>query len=467
MKNLDEKFAEFCVRHQLLKKNDYILVAVSGGVDSVVLLHLLVSAATDLQLKLDVVHVNHMIRGKEADRDQAFVEDLSEKYHLQCFSRKINVPKFVAQKGFSSEEEGARILRFRFFDQVLAEADADSMALGHHADDQVETVLDHFLRGSGLRGLAGMAPKRDQFVRPLLFANRSEIETYATSNSLHYLIDSTNKLPVYKRNRIRFELIPYLKKEFNPGLEEVILRTAAIMREVEDYVTQNAVSAFETCLITQKKNKIILEIDAFLDYFIAIQKYIVYQVLEHFDIYRSHITSQMMDRILILTRQAKSGKRVNVTSEIQALVDHGQFVFHRKTVERVEILVQPGIDYPLGFEDNIFRADVMKISDFTGFEAENRNIEFVDADKLKGQWVIRNFKEGDRFKPLNFSGEKKISNFFTDEKIPLHLRSEIPLLTCDSGIVWIMGYQINDKFKITQKTKRVLKLQIKRKVLDG
>lgn len=466
MKNLDEKFAEFCVRHQLIRSNDYILVAVSGGVDSVVLLQLLVSAATDLQLNLDVVHVNHMIRGKEADRDQAFVEDLSEKYHLQCFSRKLNVPKFVAQKGLS-EEEGARILRFRFFDQVLAETGADSVALGHHADDQVETVLDHFLRGSGLRGLSGMAPKRDQFIRPLLFANRSEIETYATSNSLHYLIDSTNELPVYKRNRIRFDLIPYLKKEFNPGLEEVILRTAAIMGEVEDYVTQNAISAFETCLITQKKNKIILEIDAFLNYFIAIQKYIVYQVLEHFDIYRSHITSQMMDRILKLARQAKSGKRVNITSEIQALVDHGQFVFQRETIDRIEILVQPGIDYPLAFEDYIFRANVMKISDFTGFEPENRNIEFVDADKLKGRWIIRNFKEGDRFKPLNFSGEKKISNFFTDEKIPLHLRSEIPFLTCSTGIVWIMGFQIDDRFKITEKTKRVVKLQIKRKVLNG
>jgi len=465
MKNLQEEIVRFCTQHQLIKERDHILVAVSGGVDSVVLLHLLVQMSSVLQLKLDVIHVNHSLRGEEADRDQAFVEKLSEKYKLRCFSRKLNVPKYIERKGLS-EEDGARILRYRFFEQILSKKKADSVALGHHANDQVETVIDHFLRGSGLRGLSGMAAKRDQFIRPLLFAKRCEIETYAALNSLDYIIDSTNELSIYKRNRIRSDLIPYLKKELNPGLEEVVLRTVGIMRETEEYLNQNAKLSFETCLINQKKNKIILEIDSFLNYFIVIQKYIIYQILDRLEIHRSFLSSRTIDRILKIAKERISGKKISITSHAHVLVDHGQLVFRRYSESQFEFPVQPGIDYPLKFGENIFRAEVLKRDRFSGFATKDSNIEFIDADKIKGRLVIRNFRDGDRFRPLNFPGQKKVSNYFTDSKVPLHLRPEIPLLECDAGILWIIGYQIDDRFKITKNTERIMKLQIKRNVLN-
>lgn len=455
------------MQHQLVHEQDYILVAVSGGVDSVALLHLLLQMSAATPLKLEIVHMNHRLRGDEANRDQQFVAALSAQYHLPCHSRQVNVPKFIARNNLSVEE-GARILRFRFFEQVLTRTGATSLAMGHHADDQVETIIDHFLRGSGLRGLSGMAPKRDRYIRPLLFATRDEIETYATSHSLHYLIDSTNEMPIYRRNRIRCDLIPYLKKEYNPALPSIVLRTAGIMREAEDFLNETSKSAFETCLISLKKNKIILEIDSFLNYFIIIQKYIIYQILDRLVFPRSFLTTETMDRILKIAGAKATGKKVQVTPQLHITVDHGQLVFQRLSPARSEFTVEPGNEYQLDAEGGTLRVDSVEANQFTGFTPEDKNTEWIDADAVSGPMVVRYFRNGDRFRPLHFQGEKKLSNYFTDLKIPLHERREIPLLVCRTGIIWIMGFIIDDRFKMTSGTKRLMKLQMKRnEVHDG
>jgi len=461
MNHLSQKFFQYCEQNRLVHEQDYILVAVSGGVDSVVLLHLLLQLSAGMQLKLEIVHVNHRLRGDEAERDQQFVEALADQYQLPCHSRQADVPKYIARNKLSVEE-GARILRFQFFEQVLSKTGATSLALGHHADDQVETIIDHFLRGSGIRGLTGMAPKRDRYIRPLLCATRDEIETYATSHSLHYLVDSTNEMPVYRRNRIRWDLIPLLKKDYNAALSTIVLRTAGIMREAEDFLNETAKSAFETCLISQKKNKIILEIDAFLNYFIIIQKYIIYQILDRLNFPMSFLTTEAMDRILKITTARVTGKKVQVTPQLHIMVDHGQLVFHRQTPARSEFAVHPGNEYELDAEGRAFRIDLVALDQFPGFTPADKNIEWIDADAVIGPMVVRYFRNGDRFKPLHFQGEKKLSNYFTDLKIPLHERRDIPLLVCQTGIIWIMGFIIDDRFKMTSGTKRIMRLQVKR-----
>ena len=248
MPDLLEKFTKFIEQHQLIKKDDYVLAAVSGGIDSVVLLQLLVRLSDLLHLKFQIVHLNHGLRGKQADRDQQFVEQLATEYNIPIITRKVSVPKFIAKKNLS-EEQGARVLRYRFFEQTLKKTGADCIALGHQADDQVETVIDHFLRGSGVKGLTGIPVRRDKFIRPLLFATRQEIETYAKLHSLHYVIDSTNTITKYRRNRIRHDLIPYLKQHFNPAIENIVLRSASIMNEVEMYLNDQARLAIEKCLL--------------------------------------------------------------------------------------------------------------------------------------------------------------------------------------------------------------------------
>ncbi len=459
MADLLNKFTSFIVQHQLIQIDDHVLVAVSGGIDSVVLFHLLFQLKDQLHLKLEILHINHCLRGEAADRDQQFVEELAKAHEVAFISRKIDVPKFIGNKNFS-EEQGARILRYRFFEWALKKSGANCIALGHHADDQVETVIEHFLRGSGVKGLSGMPIRRNKFVRPLLFATRQEIETYAKSHSLHFVIDSTNEMIEYRRNRIRHELIPYLKQHFNPAIETVVLRSAMIMDEVESYLTDQARLAVEKCLVSVKKQKIILDIDSFLNYFILIQKYVLYQLMDRLLLDRSILTARKLDRILKLIADQQSGKRVQLNSEWDIRIDHQSLVFQKARSLDFEIDVTIDTVVPLLDGDSIFGTELISVDQVPKRFAEDKRIEYIDYDKVQGNLKIRNFRIGDRFRPLKLKGEKKLSDYFIDQKIPLHERKEIPLLVCDAGIIWIIGYQIDDRFKITSKTKRVLKLQL-------
>lgn len=461
MSDLLEKFTNFIEEHQLILKNGYILLAVSGGVDSVVLLHLLLRLVEPFGLKIQIIHLNHGLRGDQADCDQQFVEQLAKKYGLSIISRKIDVPKYIAKKSLS-EEQGARILRYRFFNWALKKTGADCIALGHQADDQVETVIDHFLRGSGVKGQSGMPIRRDKFIRPLLFATRQEIETYAKSHSLHYRIDSTNVMVKYRRNRIRHELIPYLQQYFNPAITEVVLRSAKIMDEVEIYLNEQARLAFETCLINLKKNKIVLDINSFLNYFIIVQKYMLYLLVDSLHLSRSILSTQKLDQILKLIRERVSGKKINLTSEWHLCIHYDHLVITDEKVTDFKIKVKIKTAHILLDGELKFRADLITKDQLPKKFTNNPYTEYIDYGKIKGPLVIRIFKTGDRFRPLNFKGEKKLSDFFIDRKIPRHQRKEIPLLVCDSGIIWIIGYQIDDRFKVTDTTEHILRLQIKR-----
>ena len=463
MTDLFEKFTRFIDKHHLINPDDHVLVAVSGGIDSVVLLHLFIRYREQKPLRLEVIHINHQLRGSQADEDQQFVEQLSKQYHLSFISRKINVPKFIEKKGLSLEE-GARFLRYRFFTWALKRTGADWVALGHHADDQVETIIDHFLRGSGVKGLTGMPIRRDKFIRPLLFATRKEIETYAKAHSLHYQVDSTNEMTKYRRNRIRLELIPYLQQHFNLAISDVVLRTAQVMDEVETYMQEQGGRAFETCLINLKKQKIVLDINTFLNYFIAIQKYILYQILDRIELPRSILTSAGMDRAMQLIGARVSGKRMMLTADWQLLIDHECLVIQKIQSSKHELKIELDRVYELRDGELEFRATLIDRKQLPQQFSTDRSIEYIDYDRIKGPLAIRNFQAGDRFQPLNLKGTKKLSDFFTDQKIPLHQRKEIPILVCDSGIIWVINHQVDDRFKITESTRRILKLQVCKKV---
>jgi len=462
MSDLFEKFTAFIEQHKLIRQNYYVLAAVSGGVDSIVLLHLLQQLEKSLDLRLEIIHVNHCLRGEQADRDQQFVDQLAKEHNIPIISRKVNVPKYLARKALS-EEQGARFLRYRFFEWALKRTGADCVALGHQADDQVETVIDHFLRGSGVKGLCGMPIQRDKYIRPLLFATRKEIETYAKLNSLHYLIDSTNVMVKYRRNRIRHELIPYLKKHFNPSIAEGMLRSAKIMSEVEVYLNQQARIALDDCLINLKKNKIILDINSFLNYFSVIQKYTLYLLFEKAQLSRSILTAQKFDRILSLVQSRDSGKKILLPDNWQIQVNYDQLVMMKERDVDFLVPIKFNENYQLLNSEICFSAELIEKSQLPDRFPRNKQIEYIDYDKIEGQLIIRNFRPGDRFRPLNFKGEKKLSDYFIDNKIPLHQRKEIPLLVCDAGIVWIFEHQIDDRFKISSMTERILKLQMTRK----
>ncbi len=458
MTDLFGRFIDFVAKNHLFRSHEHVLVAVSGGADSVVLLDLLRRSVREFDLKLEVVHLNHGIRGKESDEDETFVRNLALELELSFHVKKVNAPEFARNKGYSLEE-AARVLRFRFFEEILKETNAHKIALAHHADDQVETIILNFLRGSGPVGLSGMKPERDKFIRPLLFATRAEIEEYARTRNLKFRTDSSNLDISYKRNRIRHELLPYLRNHFTQGIDRSLLRTQKIMAEVDDFLRQQAKEAILKCVRESKKDKIILEINTFLSYFIIIQKYMIYSLLEQFEVERFSVSSEKIDRIIRLIQNRKNGRREIVTSDVQILIDRSSIVFQKGKVEDFEIEIEPGQSYALPDGRSELRLTLLPRQDAGGIFSDSRAVEFVDWEKISGQLRLRSIRPGDRFFPLNFTGQKKVSDFLTDLKVPLHRREEIPVLECDSGIIWIVGYRLDDRFKVTPKTTQLLKLE--------
>ena len=464
--DLITRFREIISEQHLINKNDKILIAVSGGVDSVVLFHLLYSIREEFFCRLKLVHLNHKIRGQESDNDQKFVEQLSQQYNLPISVKVVDVLKYVEQQKCSLEE-GARVLRYQFFNEELVKSNFNYLALGHNANDQAETILDHFLRGSGIRGLLGMKHIRDKFIRPLLTITRKDIETYAHNTGLNYVTDTSNREIKYKRNKIRHQLIPYLQSEFNPQIVNTILRTGEIISENDSFLKFEAEKAFNICLTSFKKNKIILDINKFFNYFSIIQVYVLYYMLEQLSIEESALNFFKINSFLNFIKRRKIGTKFPISNSWEILVDHCGLVIYQPLAKDFEFNVSLKKSYLLFNREKIFFSDLINKERLPKTYSEDKRTEYLDFDKANGPFTIRNYRPGDRFIPLNMKGHKKVTDFFTDQKVPLHLRKEIPLLTCPEGIIWIIGYQIDDRFKITDKSKTILKVEISEAQNDG
>jgi tRNA(Ile)-lysidine synthase len=454
-----DKLRKIIRQHQLFPEKAKILIAVSGGIDSVTLLDCLVQLKEEFQLILATIHLNHGIRGDEANRDQSFVEELSHQYQLTCFSQKVDTPAYV-QLNKCSMEQGARNLRYQFFSEQLIKNRYNFVAVGHNANDQVETLIDHFLRGSGVRGLAGMAIKRDYVIRPLLYFSRLEIEKYAQQQGLKYVTDSTNRDVIYKRNRIRHTLIPELQRHFNPSLIQSLTKTSDIIRQHEQFLEAETEKAFQDCVTICKKNKIVLDIDRFFNYFTIIKIYLLNYSLELLSQKNQYLNFTSMNAILDQLAHRKIGARFPMAAGYELMIDHDGLVIYRLQKHEFEIEFQPGKVIELYNGEYLLKSEIIPRTELPKSFPLDRKIEYFDFEKMTASFKIRNVLPGDKFIPLNMTGEKKISDFFTDNKIPLHLRKRIPVLTCLYGIVWLIGCQIDDRYKISETSTIILKTEL-------
>jgi len=456
-----QKLTDTLGRHDLITTADAILLAISGGLDSVAMLDLMSQLRENYQLTLGVIHVHHGLRGREADEDLAFVEDLAAHYELPFFYQKVKTRELARSRKLSLEE-AARVLRYQAFEQCLDRKQYHKVATAHTADDQAETVLDHVLRGSGSLGLAGMPMKRDRLIRPLLEVPRNELEEYVKERGLKYRVDSTNRDLRYRRNRIRLELIPYLQKHFNENLTDTLNRTAVIFSEYEAFLREQAEQAFQTLVLLQRKNQIVLEIKGFLKYFILLRKYILFTTFEKVGLKRAHVNFHKLENILVETKRNKVGTRLPVDQEFEILIDHDGLVVqasHQETPSPAHFnLVN---SEKLAFGEFDIQWTILENNETITFEPD-RAIEFLDFEKTGADVCLRTLRPGDRFIPLNFNGHKKIADFFSDRKIPHRLREMTPILESSNGIAWICGYCIDDRFKITQKTRKVVKFEIRK-----
>jgi tRNA(Ile)-lysidine synthase len=457
--DLVEKLKSHLITNNLIKKGDCILLAVSGGLDSVALLHLFSKIQDFFQLKLAVVHVNHGIRGEEADGDLEFVRSLSDQYNLPFYFQKVDALKFAREQRYSLEES-ARILRYQVYEETLKKSKFAKLATGHTANDQAETILQHLLRGSGILGMSGIAETRGPYIRPLLIFTRNELKTYVKQHELQYRQDSTNRELKYRRNRIRNELIPYLEKNFNPNLIKTLNHLGEIFAENEQFLKFHANESFDTLVVYRKKNKIILDINHFLNYFIILRKYIIFRVFEELSINRNLLNFDKLSKILKLISNKEIGKQITFDKDWGLYIDHDGIVIKKNVQPFPKTKLNVLEKGPVRFRDYEFGWTIFERQYLKNFD-ENPNIEFLDLEQTGSQLYLRNFQPGDRFIPLNFTGHKKVADYFSDRKIPHHFREEIPILESNRGIVWICGYCIDDRFKVTSDSKRILKVEMK------
>ena len=469
MADLVSQFKRTLRKHAMLEDGDRILVAVSGGPDSVALLHLFHSISSRQNLELAVAHLNHMTRDKDSDADADFVMTLSKELGLPLFIKRIDV---VQERSLlkTSFQEAARILRYGFMADVLSKWGGNKIALGHTADDQVETVLMNFLRGSGASGLSGIPSVREPYIRPLIECYRRQVSWYLRKRNFSYCSDASNQDRRYLRNRIRLDLLPRLESEYNFRSKTRLLQAAEIFRNEDSYLEDCMRKVFEECLVSRFDEKeVVLDRERFMLVHPAIRRRLVREAIRQIkgDIRRlaaSHVLS--IDRLAVV---GAPGKKLCLPGGLEIVVQRSEFTFRRvlkddyiESINGSEIkplaLKIPGKTFISGV-GIVIHASLINSARFD-WDCISPDEVFLDYEKTGPEISVRFRMPGDQYVPLGMSGRKKLKSYFIDEKIPKEARWTIPVLTNAEGhIIWVYGTRIAHDFRITNETTKVLNLK--------
>ena len=476
----------FILRHAMIKNGETVLVAVSGGADSLALLYGLHALRSQLNCQLHVAHLNHCLR-PDADVDADFVQQHAAYLGLSCTIQCTDVPRLVKQWKFSVEA-AARRARYQFFEEICAQIGATKIALGHHRDDTAETVLMNLLRGSGSTGLKGITPIRNfKFIRPLSEFRQQQIDTFLASKGLVPRQDSTNTDTRYLRNRIRHELIPRLESDYNPNIKVGLSRTADVLGAESEYLDTVAQEAFETCRIRDPDSvkvlaaseNVMLDRSKFRQFHIAVQRRVLrlsfFEMLEDMgDLYFEHCEA-MLNLV-----------EGNAPNAVLALPNGMRFrrvyqclIFEANTSPRSPLPVQTeSFAYPLAVPGKTYITALnteitAELGDIPSGETlplpDGRFEAIFDYEKVSRasayppseafSLTVRNRRQGDRFQPYGMRGTKKIKDFLIDAKVPRYERDRIPMLVRGDEILWIVGYTTSDPFKIHPGTRQYLYLR--------
>ena len=448
------RFREYHQRLGLMGKGDRIVVAVSGGIDSVTLLDLLVKEGRGSLLV--IAHFNHQLRGSESEADQQHVAALAQKYGIPFHIERADTAARAKERGMGIQE-CARDLRYEFFENLLMSAHADCIATAHNADDNAETILLNLFRGAGVSGLAGIPVRREgeKIIRPLLFATRDEIEDYAREERLAFRNDSSNEHDDYTRNFLRHRVLPLVKEHVNPAAIQVLNRSAELFREMHAYLADTARRGFEQIAAGASENDIALSITRLREYPLLVQQYIV--ILAVTRATGRAPESDHVNAILNLST-AITGSRLNLPGGAVAYRDRDELVLRiGESTGTFRITVRPNRRYTVGRFS--FSTEVLP---WIGGSPDGAGgVEYVDADRVgTGDLTLRSWTNGDSFVPLGMTGRKKVSDFFIDAGIPAFEKHRYPILATEAGeIIWLCGRRIDDRFKVTDATRRVLKLE--------
>ncbi len=446
----------FLIENQLIKTGDKVIVALSGGIDSMVLLDALYKLQKNWNLSIAIAHLNHMLRDRESDEDEEFVKQISQKYSLDCYIERVNTSLLAESKKLSIQE-AARILRYDFLNKVRSSLGFTKVATGHNADDNTETILLNIFRGSGIHGLTGIPAFRYDVptIRPLLFATRTEIEMYALENKIPYRVDSTNLKTDYLRNLIRHEILPIIKEKINPNISTTFQRSAKLFNELEQYLNEEIKKIVPQVILSKRPDELVIDTKKLFSFPEFIQEYFLLRTAKEFT---KHDVSYSTARSIYKTSKSEPGTSCSVKLDIVFYKDRDKCIFKFVTLPKpfkYNIL----LDKEYEFEHFYFKS---KFTDNVEFN-KDPNIEYIDANLLGKNLILRNWREGDWFFPIGLDGKKKVSDFFIDQKIPIFKKHLIPIFESEGKIVWICGLKLDDRFKITENTKKILEISYKMK----
>ncbi|MGA1875418.1 MAG: tRNA lysidine(34) synthetase TilS [bacterium] len=465
--NLIRHVREFASIHNLFDKGDKVLVAVSGGPDSTALLHSLLALQKEYGLTLVLAHLEHGIRGQESLSQAAFVRRMGNELRLDCIIQHYNVPRLREEKKYSLEE-AARKARYNFLRETAQRVGATKIALGHTADDQGETILMRLIRGAGIEGLAGMRPKRHHeppLIRPLLNIFRLEVLDFLHTQGIPFCVDSTNLEVNHLRNKIRLELIPMLKRDYNPQIVSALHRTASILGETRDLISLAVEEKLQQCLIQADQEAVSLNLHTLMALPLALQREVLRQAIHMVSEGPYKIDFTKVSLILRWLNQKRPRGTFRVSHTLCLRKQPGTVQVERKEPEASHPPEAYGHEVHIPGETKIPELNlriVTRISDRSAIKKSeleslyHPHYALLDFDTLPFPLHVRNREPGDRFQPLGFHGTKKLKDFFIDAKVPVEERNRIPVIASGRQIVWVVGMRIADPFKITEKTKKIL-----------
>ena len=457
-----KKVRDYMREHEMTAPGDAVIVALSGGADSVCLLTVLKQLATP-EFLLRAVHVHHGIRGAEADRDEAFAQKLCESLSVPLCVAYCHVPAYAAEHGLSEEEAG-RILRYQVlekeagkWEQELPAGSRVKIALAHHRDDNAETILHHLLRGSGLTGLAGIRPVQGRRIRPLLCVGREEIRAYLEAGHISWCEDSTNQSPDYTRNRIRSQVLPLLKTAVNEQAEEHILQAGQIIGQADAYLRQQAEEIWQEAVCGREEDLAAIPLTAFARQPEILKTYLIRHMLDQLHPGWKDIGSRHFTAIAELAGKPV-GSRLDLPGGLMARTGYETLEIVRKTEREVSVKTESGADGEIHGRQTVPELHMTVFSRQKDQEIpKNQYTKWFDYDKIKGTLSVRTRRAGD-YLILPSGGRKTVTRYMIDEKIPKETRDQILLLAEGSHVLWVVGYRISEYYKMEEHTENILQV---------
>jgi tRNA(Ile)-lysidine synthase len=452
--------------YKMFDPGDAVLVAVSGGPDSVALVTILHTVAGEYSLQLAVAHLNHCLRERESDRDAEFVAALAENFDWPFYLEKRDVRAFQRRRNLSPEE-AARQVRYDFYDAVASEEGFNKIALGHHGDDNAELVLMNLLRGSGPLGLSGIAPVRDgKIVRPLIGLRRSEILDYLSVKKTGFVTDASNMDPSFRRNKIRHHLIPELKKSYNPAIVDSLNRLGAIMQAEDLWIDDVIGPVFSDCVLNRAPAGISLDIPGIIGLDLAVARRIIRKAIFSVKKDLRRITFGHIDAVLDLACKGQARGSLDLPDGVRVSKDTAALnIIKGEPAAGADII---DYRYTMTGEGTVLikEADLavklveIGIDEVPDVRKVGKRRAFFDRECLRFPLVVRNFRPGDRFSPLGVNGTQKLKKYFSNQKIPVGQRKKCPLLLSEDKIIWVAGHRIDNSVKLGPGTRRVLMAEL-------